>query len=114
MHQAKLLKDTIAILAISLALLVAAELTLRVIYPEKIRDIPENDLAYEFNNDYLVSLRPNINKTFVRSAQNGGDIIHWRTNSDSFRGKNLQDNPKTRIVTTRPHPHKFVQKAPTE
>lgn len=98
MHQLKLLKDTLVVLAISLALLVAAELTLRVIFPEKIRNIPENELAYVFNKDYLVSLKPNIEKIYVRSEQNGGDIIHWRTNNDSFRGENLQDNPETRII----------------
>jgi len=71
---------------------------LRIFFPEDIPDMPEGELAYEFNKDYLISLKPNIKKTFVRNAQNGGDIIHWQSNTDSFRGANLLVNPKTRII----------------
>jgi len=97
MYKVKVLKDTMIILAISFTLLVVSELMLRIIFPEKLMDTPKKS-AYEVNKDYLISLKPNIKKTFVRSDRNGGDIIHWRTNSNSFRGAELLDNPKTRII----------------
>ena len=97
MYKVKVLKDTMLILAISFTLLVVSELMLRIIFPEKLMDTPKKS-AYEVNKDYLISLKPNIKRTFVRSDRNGGDIIHWRTNSNSFRGAELLDNPKTRII----------------
>lgn len=93
----KVLRDTIIIIAISLGLLVVSETILRIVFPEKIITRSKN-LAYEFNEDYLLSLRPNIKKTFLRQVQNGGDIIQWKTNNDSFRGDELRNNPQVRIM----------------
>ena len=97
-----MLRDYIIIIAISLALLVAFETMLRIVFPGKITDSNKPNtpkvLAYEFNEDYLVSLKPNMKKIFVRSEQNGGDIIQWKTNNNYLRGGNLKNNPEMRII----------------
>lgn len=92
----KILRDTIIIVAISLALLGVSEIILRIIFPEKIKIA--RVLAYEFNKEYLVSLKPNIEKIFVRSPENGGNIINWNTNKDSFRGDDLKEAAQIRII----------------
>ena len=99
MNIKNILRDTIIILAISFSLLIASEIMIRIIFPEKLKtqDIHKH-LAYEFNEDYLISIKPNIEQIFIRSSENGGDIIHWKTNNDSFRGKDLRDAPQTRII----------------
>ena len=99
MSAKKTLRDTIIILAITFGLLIVSETILRIIFPEKIKiSNKPKFLAYEFNEDYLISIKPNIEKTFSRSAVNGGDIIHWKTNNDSFRGNDLKENPQIRII----------------
>lgn len=78
-----------------------AEVALRLMYPDKVDKIkPSNPeySAFVFNKDYLVSLKPNATGTFVRSEENGGDIIRWKTNSDSFRGPELLSDPGYRII----------------
>ena len=92
-----------AIIGIIVALLpfIAAEAILRMIFPEKIAEAPKSkieDSAYQFNKDFLVSLKPGVTETFNRSKENGGDIIRWSTNSDSFRGPALMNNPEFRII----------------
>ncbi len=100
MKKGKFLRDSIIILGISLAILVVSEMILQISFPEKmIKDSNmRKSVAYEFNEDYLVSLKPSIIKEFVRSEENGGDITHWKTNSNSFRGSELEDNPRYRII----------------
>jgi len=102
MNIKKAARDSIIILFISLALLVCSEIALRIIFPEEI-EVSGNApspamLAYQFNPDYLVALKPEIHKTYTRLKQNGGNTIHWQTNSDGFRGPALQSNPQTRIM----------------
>ena len=87
----QLLRDTVIVVLIALSLLSIAELALRIIYQEKV-------LAYQFNPDYLVSLKPNVRKVFKRSSANGGGVVHWRTNSDSFRGLELEAKPDLRVI----------------
>jgi len=93
----KLLRDATIIIAISLALLVVSETMLRIVSPDKITKTTKL-LAYEFNEDYLISLKPNIKKTYVRAKKDGGDIIQWQTNNNCFRGVNIKSNPKMRII----------------
>lgn len=100
----KLLKDTITIVSITLLFLVLIEISLRLIFPDK-RDKREPEtyaiekkILYKEHPFYLYSLKPNIKGTFVRSFQNGGDTITWKTNSDGFRGKELRKNPRKRIM----------------
>lgn len=103
MKRSKLLRDSI-IIAISLALLVVSEIMLRIVFPDKITDsnkpkpLNVQSLAYEFNEDYLISLKPNVKKILFRPEQDGGDIIQWNTNNSFFRGGNLKNNPKMRII----------------
>lgn len=99
----KVLRDSLIIGVITLILLMTLEISLRIVYPDKIpnsgahpREIPYS--AYEFDSDYLIRLKPNTTKTYVRSHENGGQEIHWKSNSNSFRGDELRDNVKTKIV----------------
>ena len=82
------LRDSIIILGISLAALGISELVLRMVFPEKIINNSNmlESVAYEFNDDYLISLKPNIAKDFTRTEENGGYITRWKTNNNSFRG----------------------------
>jgi len=95
-------RDSIIILFISLALLVCSEIALRIIFPEEIEvsgNAPSPEmLAYQFNPDYLIALKPGVHKTYTRLRQNGGNTIHWQTNSDGFRGPALHSDPETRIM----------------
>lgn len=86
------------ILGITLVLLVLLELLLQFLFPEKAARKKAYSLAYEFNSDYLVSMKPNIKKSFPRSKENGGQLIEWQTNKDSFRGNALRENPGVRII----------------
>lgn len=93
-----------AIFGILIAFLpfIAAEFLLRLAYSDKVTNISRSEhegSAYEFNEDYLVSLKPNVTETFLRNKENGGDVIRWSTNSDSFRGPALVRNNKgVRII----------------
>jgi hypothetical protein len=97
--KSKFLKDIVIILGISLGVLVGSEGILRIVFPEKVMDsnIFES-IAYEFNEDFLIALRPNITKEFIRQKENGGYITRWKTNNDSFRGSNLKDKPRYRVI----------------
>lgn len=83
--------NALIIFLVTLALFVLIEGALRMVYPGK---TTRETIAYEFNEDYLISLKSNIEKTYIRSAENGGDVIVWKTNDDSFRGASLKENPR--------------------
>ena len=87
----KRLKEILVILMISYLLIISIELVLRI---KAVNEQP----AFENNESYLVSLRPNIIKKYTRSAINGGVDIVWRTNSDSFRGGELSNKHDMRIM----------------
>jgi hypothetical protein len=98
-----LLLDGAKILAISLGLLFVAESCLRIAQPEKVLDIASDrqrirDLAYRFDPEYLVALKPGAIKTYQRSHANGGQTIRWRVNKSSFRGRELRPDPGTRVI----------------
>ncbi len=95
MKKLKLFRDFVIIVLISVGILAGSEWILRIVFPEKI--LNEN-VAYEFNEDFLVHLKPNIEKAFTRKEENGGNITHWKTNNDSFRGADLKDDPGYRII----------------
>ena len=98
----KIFKDFVIILAISLTALIGAEIILRITFPEKIinsdKEIQKTPIAYEFNENFLVHLKPNISKVYTRAKVNGGNKITWKTNKDSFRGPNLRDSPEYRVI----------------
>ncbi|HJO37058.1 MAG TPA: hypothetical protein QF650_00450 [Vicinamibacterales bacterium] len=80
---------------------VAVEIALRLVFPKSTPaaiQASADELAYAFNKEYLVSLRPDVSKTYVRLQENGCDEIQWRTNADGFRGAELRRNPGTRII----------------
>lgn len=85
------MRDTLIIIAITVAIPTVTELTLRAVYPEKLTNnkIALTQLAYEHNDSYLISLKPNIEKEFKVDIQNGGGNVTWKTNSFSFRGKEI-------------------------
>ncbi|MCH7959084.1 MAG: SGNH/GDSL hydrolase family protein [Candidatus Hydrogenedentes bacterium] len=100
MKKVQVLKNGVVILAITLVLVAAIEVSLRIIYPEKIERSGRSSesLAFEFDEDFLVRMKPDMAKTFVRTKENGGDTIHWRTNADSFRGAELENDVDRRII----------------
>ena len=94
MNTAGLVKDSLTILAISISIFACIEVALRAAGDE-----PEPEaVAYEFNDGYLLALKPNMSKKYARTEENGGDLIHWQTNSDSFRGNELRDDADYRIM----------------
>jgi hypothetical protein len=99
MNLPKPVRDAVCIVLITLALVTGSELLLRLFFTEKlnVHRTPAS-LAYEFNERYLVGLRPGIETTYVRSAGDGGQTIQWKTNADSFRGPELAEDPPARII----------------
>ena len=101
MNVGKIILNLIIIILVSVLLIAMIETILRVSYPEKINYnliLNPDDLAYQNHKEYLVSLKPNVSKKFIRSQINGGDVITWHTNSSAFRGPELKTNPAKRIV----------------
>ena len=94
----------LTVVAIAAALLLAFELGLRafgVARPDPVR--PQSDVAYRYDADYLVALKPNLQKTAPRFVKNDrGEIrtesVPWETNSVGFRGRELKPNPDFRIM----------------
>lgn len=82
----------VLLLGISISVLVSAEFALRLAFPAKI------DVTTEFHSNLLFFPKPNIEDTFRRSEANGGDIITWKTNGQSFRGYELRTNADIRLV----------------
>jgi hypothetical protein len=78
------LSDTAVAIGIAVLIMLCAEGALRILYPHMI-----DRSAYQLHDEYLYSIKPGISKEFVREDANGGDVIVWRTNKDSFRGEEL-------------------------
>lgn len=68
-----------------------------ILHPRK-NTLQESTLAYQYDPDYLISLKPNIEKEFVRSSKNGGEKIAWKTNKYAFRGDDLKEKELTVVV----------------
>jgi hypothetical protein len=92
----KLIRDVIIILLITVLILVAAELLLRLLYPRD--DFQSKKISYQYDSELLISLRPDMERIFVRDAIDGGDTIHWRTNSDGFRHGTMKKGTKRVMV----------------
>ncbi len=92
----RLLRDGLIIVLVTGVLLLAVELGLRWVYgaPGKV----QQQIAYAFHPDYLIALKPGMEKRYIRSPQNGGDTIYWRTNAAGFRGKELLHDPELRVM----------------
>ncbi len=95
-------KDVFIILLISLGVLAGIELIMQFVHYYDVKQNPEKyeqpERAFQFNEDYLVELVPGIEKTYVRSEENGGDSILWKVNKDGFRGTSIQNNGDYRIM----------------
>lgn len=91
----KPLKGIIA-LGISVFMLLIGELFLRFTYPEKISSV--RNLAFQHDADFLISMMPGVTKSFTHDSENGGMTISWSTNSASFRGDEMKENPDRRII----------------
>lgn len=96
----KVLRDTLIIIAITVAIPTVIELVLRAAYPEKLSNNKTllATLAYEHNDSYLISLKPNIEKEFKPDKENGGETVTWKTNSFSFRGEETGKKTGLRII----------------
>ncbi len=96
----KKLFQGLLVLLITAVLIVFCEGTLRVLYPKKVKKVHHDPqkLAFVFHPRYLVSLKPSIERNYRLSARNGGGLIHWQTNRQSFRGRELKLHPDLRIM----------------
>ncbi len=102
MKRKKILTDSLIILLVTILMLAVLEVILRVTFPElkKYRKTPAHALAYEFNKDYLVALKPNVVKEFrIRKGEpDFGKVVTWRTNSQGFRGPEIGEKKGLRII----------------
>ncbi len=95
----KFFKDALIIIAITLVMLALIELALRIFFPQfKHVGHTITSLAFEYNQDYLVALKPNIEKVFVRDARDGGGTVSWKTNSLGFRGDEIGEKNALRVI----------------
>jgi lysophospholipase L1-like esterase len=83
------LRDGVIMLGIAVGLLVLLELGLRLYMGPP---------AYRYDDEVIVSLVPNASKIFIRSVDGGPRFIRWSTNSDGFRGPDLKDSPRLRVM----------------
>lgn len=90
----------VAIVALAALVLGTVERALRWKYPDKV--IPPRadraELAFVDDPELVVRLKPGVQKVFRRSAANGGHEIRWQTNSQGFRGEELDASAEFRVV----------------
>ena len=82
------------IVAIALAVVILSEGFLRLLFPHA----GPAASAYEFHPDYLMTLKPGVEKTFFGLLANGNTAIRWQTNARGFRGAPLEENPDLKIM----------------
>ena len=90
----KNLRDTGIIVAITLIFVILSEGFLRILFPH----VGPKNSAYDFHPDYLVTLKPNVEKTFFGLLANGNTAVRWQTNAEGFRGAPLEENPDLKIM----------------
>ena len=90
----KIALDGLLMLGIGCAVLLVGEVVLQLLYDDKV----STPIAYRYDEDYLVSLKPNVQKTYVRKPQNGGQAIVWKTNGEGFRGNALRPDSNLRLI----------------
>ncbi|VAW71534.1 hypothetical protein MNBD_GAMMA12-3556 [hydrothermal vent metagenome] len=95
----KILRDITIILIITFGALIFIEIALRMVFPDKVeKEINLNELAYVYNPNSIISLKPNITKDFKNSDVNGGQVITWKTNSLGYRGDEIGPKENYRII----------------
>ena len=90
----KNLRDTGIVVAITLIFVILCEGFLRILFPH----VGPKNSAYDFHPDYLVTLKPNVEKTFFGLLANGNTAVRWQTNAEGFRGAPLEENPDLKIM----------------
>ena len=90
----KNLRDTGIVVAITLTVVILCEGILRILFPH----VGPKNSAYDFHPDYLVTLKPNVEKTFFGLLANGNSVVRWQTNAEGFRGAPLEENPDLKIM----------------
>ena len=90
----KNLRDTGIVVAITLIFVILCEGFLRILFPH----VGPKNSAYDFHPDYLVTLKPNIEKTYFGLLANGNTAVRWQTNAEGFRGAPLEENPDLKIM----------------
>lgn len=88
-------------LGIALLLFAMLEGILRLLYPGRVAMEQQQNAespAFEFDPDALIRLKSNVKKGYQMSMENGGEIVWWQTNSDGFRGAELEEAPDFRIM----------------
>ncbi len=90
----KNLRDTGIVVAITLTVVILCEGILRILFPHS----GPADSAYDFHPDYLMTLKPNVEKTFFGLLANGNTAVRWKTNAEGFRGAPLEENPDLKIM----------------
>ena len=95
----KIIRDSIVILLITIALLAIGEFSLRLVFPGKIeKDIDPSTLAFEYDPDTIIALKPNITRESRNKDINGGELITTKTNSLGYRGEEIGVKKGYRIV----------------
>lgn len=102
MAQWSIIKDGIKTLSIAVLVLVLAEFALRMGGYESNQTEAadgEEESAYEQHPVYRVSLKPGLNRSFIRVDQGRTVVTRWSTNSRSFRGSEIRsDKPAMRVL----------------
>jgi hypothetical protein len=101
MNIKKYLYDGMIIICITIATLAVLEVALRIIFPDlkRTRSTLES-MAYQYNKDYLVSLKPNTVKEYEikKGEVDFGKTITWKTNSLGFRGDEVGQKRGLRVI----------------
>jgi lysophospholipase L1-like esterase len=87
----------LGIVLASAAALAGIELALRSLFPDKI-DATADYEVLEPDPVLGYRLKSSVNAVFQRSDANGGDLIHWSTNRDGYRGDALGRKGAPRVV----------------
>jgi hypothetical protein len=85
----KLIRDGLIILAITFGIMAAIEIGFRVY---------AGPVAFQSDEEVIATLKPSVDKVFLRAVDGGPQYIHWRTNTDGFRGPELLDDPSLRVI----------------
>jgi len=85
----RIARDAVIICAVTVVLFVCGEIAARLTI---------GGAQYYFHPNYIYGLSPNYSQTYQRMPEDGGDVINWRTNGAGFRGAELSNNPRFRII----------------
>ncbi len=93
--------NAFVIFIITITILIAIEIALRITFPDlKNTRTTLESMAYQHNDDYLVSLKPNMTKIYeIRKEEiTFGKTVTWKTNSSGFRGEELDQGNGLRVI----------------